>query len=547
MFRRATAFLIVAAITWATFAHAVQVRMRVPQNLARPPVAPLHPARFQSDLSNRLGMLTSLPSVRSIGLLKQQALTAPASETSAAIAAETARIAVLFYAARDWDTLGSDADLRKRLSDHVSPENLGKFKDEAARFRKENDASSSPQRELGELSEAISGTDGPSLAEVADRLDAFFAGARVTGSGDFQVEVRHAAGAQAFRAPDAKTAEHRLRRAMTAIQRQSSQDAARRDELERSFADDTQATVSAFRTLVMDPGSVEALELARLFPEIAGMLRLPREDFSYDLEWSAAGFGRDETLFRHVIDRTLGRKLLGLEQVDRSAYQDGDAGLSQRAFEEDAERLERVNASGFLSRLRMALLYHDAAKGDPATFREQLSHNSIDLAIPNTATAELLKRKRFPELEREGLFENMGALDGEHREVLDALAYQLIALRGYPGQHIRGEVMLEVFEPYTEWLRRNKDALAAAPCLPTSSTCSMRSTRPLSAKASTTTRCGRGSRRSSQISSRRCSPAGSPATPPSGAPCRKSTCGAGARKPIGAAASASLFLRSHSV
>ena len=224
---------------------------------------------------------------------------------------------------------------------------------------------------------------------------------------------------------------------------------------------DTHAMLDYFSVLIDRPDSPEAAETARLYPEIAAYIDPEKEDyFEYE---SVKNAKHNTSLFEHVVTRGIGRKLLGLETGDIALFQQG-GGVSEKSFFDDSEKMERVVLSNFMPHFRAAALYDNIAKANPAVFKDQLSRVSgIDMTVVNKAAAMLLKAKRYPYSGQQGLFENMAfPVSAKKYPVLNELAYQLIAMRGYPGQYIRGELNLEVFEPFTQWIRENYNDLAQA-------------------------------------------------------------------------------------
>ncbi|HVE14813.1 MAG TPA: hypothetical protein VNI01_15565, partial [Elusimicrobiota bacterium] len=311
---------------------------------------------------------------------------------------------------------------------------------------------------LAALAERAADKPGRSPAEAARGLRLFFDNAAM-GGGDGAVDVRvhHRGLAESFAASSPRRADGRLGRAMGTLRARSAADAARRAELEARLLYDTGELARAFRILRDAPGEPRALELARLYPEVAGLLRQPAERESYDMI-SAQG---SSALFDHVVERALGEKLLGLERGNRSVF--NEPGLSESAFREDAARLQRVASAGFLPHFRAAVLLHDTAKGDPEVFADQSARLDLDPAIANKASALVLRHKRYPFSRKEGVFAHL-ALPGRgaKRRILDELAYQLVAMRGLPGMFVRGEVTPHVFGPTLDWIRRERGALAEA-------------------------------------------------------------------------------------
>jgi membrane protease YdiL (CAAX protease family)/SAM-dependent methyltransferase len=235
----------------------------------------------------------------------------------------------------------------------------------------------------------------------------------------------------------------------------SKKDADDRMRLERRAYSSTSNLIPAFEPLFDRPDSPEGRRLAELYPELAAYAGHAPENASYDHEPAPA----QRALIEHVFHRAVGSKLMGLEAGNLALFQRGP-GISERAFQHDRVRLRDVALSEFMPRFRAALLFHDIAKGNPSAFADQMSRRDIDLRLSNKASGSLLRMMRYPHSDREGLFENSGAF--KPSPILDELAYQLIEMRGLPGQFLRGETTRDVFEPHVRWLREHRAELAAA-------------------------------------------------------------------------------------
>ena len=242
-----------------------------------------------------------------------------------------------------------------------------------------------------------------------------------------------------------------------------SENQARREAVEYRIYADTGEMVKAFGPLLKEKANAREKELKQLFPEIHGYLYQSPEETNYDASPAPVTGRRNLSLPKHIIERGLGRKLLGLERQDLVLFQD-NPGISREEFKRLSKIVKFLNSQGLLSYLRCAFLYHDVSKAGLKRLRRIWRQiKGLDLLIPNKASALILRNKMYPGSPRKGLFENI-ALFTKHprRDILNEFFYRIIETRGLAGQWIRGEVTYEVFEDFTNWLRSHLDSLGAA-------------------------------------------------------------------------------------
>ena len=238
---------------------------------------------------------------------------------------------------------------------------------------------------------------------------------------------------------------------------------ARRNVIEDKIYTDTQEMIKAFESFLKERANTREKELKQLFPEIHGYLYQSPEETNYDASPAPVIGRRNLSLPKHIIERGLGRKLLGLERQDLVLFQD-NPGISREEFKRLSKIVKFLNRQGLLSYLRCAFLHHDVSKAGLKRLRRIWRQiKGLDLLIPNKASALILRDKIYPASPRRGLFENIALFERHpHRGILNEFFYRVIETRGLAGQWIRGEVTYEVFEDFTNWLRGHLDSLAAA-------------------------------------------------------------------------------------
>lgn len=194
---------------------------------------------------------------------------------------------------------------------------------------------------------------------------------------------------------------------------------------------------------------VIAETLFRVFPELVA-LRYHRADHVTDEHESTSG-SAPLPLLEHLVDRSLARKLRGLERADIACFQRDDA-LGQAAFDAEVAVVQSLESAGLMPLLRAALMFLDFAKGGTDEARDRWRQTGVDLSIHNEAAARILAQnhtlRRFPRLRA--------------APVLEQLVIELVRVHGLTGQVIRGECPLTVFEPFTTWLRHAQPQLAQA-------------------------------------------------------------------------------------
>ncbi len=207
---------------------------------------------------------------------------------------------------------------------------------------------------------------------------------------------------------------------------------------------------------LLDESDLEAQAYIRqAFPEINGYFYPFEEHLNYDLQQVEQ---RDLTFIKHIFERGLQHKILGLEDGDYSQFQEEEF-LSKEAFDDIARKYAQLKQEGLLSYFLISFLYHDVAKA--GLKEERLKWEAIegiDLRIPNKASALILRN-----MGGKGLFENMVFLkDDPDFETLNEFFYRVIAIRGSAGQWIRGELGYDVFEKFTDWIRHNFEVFKKA-------------------------------------------------------------------------------------
>ncbi|OGX52912.1 MAG: hypothetical protein A2321_04625, partial [Omnitrophica WOR_2 bacterium RIFOXYB2_FULL_45_11] len=237
----------------------------------------------------------------------------------------------------------------------------------------------------------------------------------------------------------------------------------RRKAIEDKIYINTAEMVEAFEPFLKEKANSREKELKQLFPEIYGYLYQKPEETNYDISPAPLIGRRNLSLIKHIIERGLGRKLLGLERYDIALFQDAP-GISCQEFKRLSKIVKFLNKQGILPYLRCGFLYHDVSKAGLKRLRRSWQGiKGLDLLIPNKASALILRDKIYPGSLRRGLFENIALFEGHpHRNILNELFYRIIETRGLAGQWIRGEVTYEVFEDFTGWLRGHLYSLSAA-------------------------------------------------------------------------------------
>jgi SAM-dependent methyltransferase len=229
---------------------------------------------------------------------------------------------------------------------------------------------------------------------------------------------------------------------------------------ERLIADTLSAR--AFLQLFRDDESAPLRDRARsAFPELAALATAADAHASIEHQRTAGG---ERPLLDHLAERTLSRKLLGLERADGDRFQSVPT-LSAEAFHEEVEILRGLERDGLGPLVRAALIHLDFAKGGTleqrATWADALG---ADLSIHNVAARRILEGsgtlERWPSLRRD-------------RARID-LVLALVESHGLTGQTVRGETPLASFAPFVRHLRSLSSEHAvgrAVSCLHVINTC----------------------------------------------------------------------------
>ena len=245
--------------------------------------------------------------------------------------------------------------------------------------------------------------------------------------------------------------------------------AARRSRVERlasledgplaeALVGSTEAALAAVGALRDDPPGALGGRVRALFPELAALAVPPAREASIEHERPGAGPGRPLPLVDHL-ERTLERKLLGLERRDRARFQRDEA-LGAAAFDAEAHAVAGLVDDPCIQVVRAALLHLDFAKGGSPAQREAWRAGGVDLTVHNVAAREIMERSASRLL---------GALGEPNRR----LALALIESHGLTGQSVRGETPLVIFAPFVRFLRGldRQRIVQAVACLHTVNIC----------------------------------------------------------------------------
>lgn len=218
------------------------------------------------------------------------------------------------------------------------------------------------------------------------------------------------------------------------------------DHLASALFNSTEKLIAALQSL-RDPGSGPIYEdVSELFPELIALVRSRPIIASIEHENTP---GRSIPLLEHLVDRTLARKLRGLELGDREIFQH-DSALSEGAFSADQAALARVYENGLATVLRAALTFLDFTKGGTDAQRAQWVKLGADLSVHNKASATVLAKedslRRIPRL--------------RGSKVLQELTLTMVRHHGLLGQTVRGETPLIVFAELLDEIRGFRGELA---------------------------------------------------------------------------------------
>ncbi|MEI8256636.1 MAG: hypothetical protein WCJ30_13260, partial [Deltaproteobacteria bacterium] len=207
------------------------------------------------------------------------------------------------------------------------------------------------------------------------------------------------------------------------------------------LAHDTESAIALLESL-REPGSPLAQRVTGLFPDLAALARAEPGVVSPDYESSVGA----HPLLDHLAQRTLSRKLLGLERASRERFQTlaaPEAGLSVAGFGALVARAVRVESSGLLPLVRLALLFRDIAKParEPGT-PLRLAHNEL-------SAHRVLSRSREP---GGGVCLVAQTLARSPFTIADVALF--VSAHGLVGQHLRGEGPLAALAPFVAGARR---------------------------------------------------------------------------------------------
>lgn len=226
----------------------------------------------------------------------------------------------------------------------------------------------------------------------------------------------------------------------------STLESATADEFASQMFASTDVLIAVLEAL-RDPIEGAYLEdISELFPELHALARAEGITAAFEHE---ASVSEPLPLLEHLVDRTLARKLRGLEVASIAIFQHDDA-LSLQAFEADRTTLSRIVEHDLASVLRVVLAFLDFSKGGTDSARHQWSKRGADLSVHNEASAQIL--------EATGRLRNVEIL--RDQPILERFTLEMIRHHGLIGQTIRGETPLLAFESLIEYLRHERDALA---------------------------------------------------------------------------------------
>lgn len=205
---------------------------------------------------------------------------------------------------------------------------------------------------------------------------------------------------------------------------------------------------SVLTTLRENQRSPIGRRLLEVFPELAALC-VERDDH-VTVEHERLGEARFP-LLDHLVERSVARKLVGLELRDIRIFQRDEA-LSPAAFDAESQVVADLAQEGLMPIVRAALCFLDFTKGGTSAQRRAWQDAGADLSIHNEASAHVLTHfdvlRRFPRFRADPL--------------QTALAHELVRVHGVTGQVIRGECPLSVFASFATWLRDSQADLAAS-------------------------------------------------------------------------------------
>ncbi|MBF0522501.1 MAG: hypothetical protein HQL24_05525 [Candidatus Omnitrophica bacterium] len=233
----------------------------------------------------------------------------------------------------------------------------------------------------------------------------------------------------------------------------------------------TESVLNYFRPLLNPAETRKQKEIRAAFPLLHGYLFPVETSLNFDLEKPTVGDAKRSraknfTLVNHIFQRALGRKIRGLEENNINIFQT-DNSLSESSFQSVSKKFTALKEAGVLPYFLTAFLYHDVAKSGYKKERDKWKKiPDVDMLIPNKASALILRSMEVPNSSVHGLFENIENLRNHPQsQLLNEFFYRIIAIRGYAGQFVRGEVGYAVFEELTDWIRTHfqelKGVLAA--------------------------------------------------------------------------------------
>lgn len=206
---------------------------------------------------------------------------------------------------------------------------------------------------------------------------------------------------------------------------------------------------AAFLTLTEPSNGIGKL-MVTIWPELDALRQHLPDHISTEHEQIETG-PHAFPLIEHLGERTLARKLRGLEHASITIFQRDDA-LCNVAFDAEAKHVARLEELGMMPTVRAALLFLDFAKGGTKTQRKEWEAKGIDLSIHNEASARIAREnevfRRIPRLRACPL--------------LAELACILVANHGLVGQTVRGETPLSVFTGLIHYLTTESTSLGTA-------------------------------------------------------------------------------------
>jgi len=160
-------------------------------------------------------------------------------------------------------------------------------------------------------------------------------------------------------------------------------------------------------------------------------------------------------LLEHLVDRSLVRKLRGLELGEIHIFQRDDA-LSEQAFDAEVQLVKCLEILQLMPVVRASLLFLDFAKGGTTQQRREWGQSGVDLTIHNEAAAAIISQNdvfdRFPFFRTSPHYKSLATLLVQHH--------------GLVGQAVRGEAPLTVFVDLVWFIISERDDLAVQLSLP---------------------------------------------------------------------------------